>query len=104
MSRSYYESWVMPIIITVSQHLYTRGNGEHRPLRNPGIVENQERSSIQIDVRTGAFLAFSSDIQGKDIELFDDVTTRETSFAQAAAELKRKGAMSVYGLFIGKTV
>lgn len=53
---------------------------------------------------TTAFLAFSSDIQGKDIVLFDDVTTRGTSFAQAAVELKRRGAKSVYGLFIGKTV
>lgn len=53
---------------------------------------------------TTANLVFSPEVAGKDIVLFDDVTTRGTSFAQAAAELKRRGARSVQGLFIGKTV
>ena len=49
-------------------------------------------------------LSFSSDVYGKNIILFDDITTRGTSFIQAASELKKRGARSVRGLFIGKTV
>ena len=53
---------------------------------------------------TTSNLYFSSDVYGKDIILFDDITTRGTSFIQAAAELKKRGARSVRGLFLGKTV
>lgn len=49
-------------------------------------------------------LTFSSTVRGKDIILFDDITTRGTSFRQAADELMRRGARSVCGLFLGKTV
>lgn len=49
-------------------------------------------------------LSFSNSVYGKDIVLFDDITTRGTSFIQVANELKRKGARSVYGLFLGKTI
>lgn len=49
-------------------------------------------------------LSFSNEVYGKDIVLFDDITTRGTSFVQIATELKRKGARSVYGFFLGKTI
>ena len=49
-------------------------------------------------------LSFLSSIKGRDIILFDDITTRGTSFTQIADILKAKGARSIKGLFLGKTV
>lgn len=45
----------------------------------------------------------SSQIFGKKIILFDDVMTRGTSFCQVANKLKSYGAVSIMGLFLGKT-
>lgn len=43
------------------------------------------------------------EVRGKKILLFDDVYTTGKSFVSIARELKRRGALNVYGLFLGKT-
>ena len=78
------------------------------PVRNGydviNITEDRENSREQKSSNTVANLAFSDTVYGKDVILFDDITTRGTSFIQAANALKAKGARTVYGLFIGRTV
>jgi phosphoribosylpyrophosphate synthetase len=49
-------------------------------------------------------LNISYSVYGKRIILFDDITTRGTSFIQLANQLKANGALEVYGFFLGKTV
>jgi len=68
------------------------------------IVYDRADSREQKSSNTIANLSFSNSVYGKDIILFDDITTRGTSFVQVANELKNKGARSVYGVFIGRTV
>lgn len=68
------------------------------------IVYDRNDSREQKSSNTIANLTFSNNVIGKDIILFDDITTRGTSFVQVANELKKNGARSVYGVFIGKTV
>ena len=81
---------------------------EKFPVRNGfdviTISEDRENSREQKRSNTIANLSFSGSVYGKDVILFDDITTRGTSFIQAANALKARGARSVYGLFIGKTV
>ena len=81
---------------------------EKFPVRNGfdviTISEDRENSREQKRSNTIANLNFSGSVYGKDVILFDDITTRGTSFIQAANALKEKGARSVYGLFIGRTV
>ena len=81
---------------------------EKFPVRNGfdviTISEDRENSREQKRSNTIANLSFSGSVYGKDVILFDDITTRGTSFIQAANALKAKGAKSVYGLFIGRTV
>ena len=81
---------------------------EKFPIRNGfdciTITEDRENSREQKSSNTIANLTFSGSVYGKDVILFDDITTRGTSFIQAANALKAKGARSVYGLFIGRTV
>ena len=81
---------------------------EKFPIRNGfdyiTITEDRENSREQKRSDTIANLTFSGSVYGKDVILFDDITTRGTSFIQAANALKAKGARSVYGLFIGRTV
>ena len=68
------------------------------------ISEDRENSREQKRSNTIANLNFSGSVYGKDVILFDDITTRGTSFIQAANALKARGSRSVYGLFIGRTV
>lgn len=81
---------------------------EKFPVRNGfdviTITEDRENSREQKSSNTIANLVFSNSVYGKDVILFDDITTRGTSFIQAANALKAQGARSVYGLFIGRTV
>lgn len=49
-------------------------------------------------------LAFSEEVRGMDVLLFDDIMTRGTSFTQCAGRLMEKGANSVTGFFLGKTI
>ena len=49
-------------------------------------------------------LSFSSSVRGKTVVLFDDITTRGTSFIQVANKLKEAGASTVHGFFLGKTL
>ena len=46
----------------------------------------------------------SSRVMGKRVILFDDITTRGTSFKQVADQLMYWGAKDVFGFFLGKTV
>ncbi len=68
------------------------------------IVYDRNDSREHKSSDTVGNLSFSTNVYGKDIVLFDDLTTRGTSFAQVAAKLKEKGARSVQGFFLGKTV
>ena len=49
-------------------------------------------------------LLFSDEVAGYDVMLFDDIMTRGTSFTQCAGRLMEKGANSVTGFFLGKTI
>ena len=49
-------------------------------------------------------LQFGAGVEGKHVLLFDDIITRGVSFIQCAEKLKSKGAASVTGLFLGKTL
>ena len=68
------------------------------------IAYDRSDSREQKSSNTIANLTFSNSVYGRDIILFDDITTRGTSFVQVANELKKHGARSVYGVFIGRTV
>ena len=43
-------------------------------------------------------------IKGKNIVLIDDIITRGVTFNQVAAKLISLGALSVFGLFLAKTI
>lgn len=49
-------------------------------------------------------LSFSDVVAGRDVLLFDDIITRGTSFTQCAGRLMERGANSVTGFFLGKTI
>lgn len=49
-------------------------------------------------------LQFGAGVEGKHVLLFDDIITRGVSFVQCAEKLTGKGAASVTGLFLGKTL
>lgn len=49
-------------------------------------------------------LQFGVGVEGKHVILFDDIITRGISFIQCAEKLKSKGAVSITGLFLGKTL
>lgn len=49
-------------------------------------------------------LQFGPGVAGKHVLLFDDVITRGTSFVQCAEQIIKKGAASVTGLFLGRTL
>jgi phosphoribosylpyrophosphate synthetase len=68
------------------------------------IVSDRSDSRGQKSSDTVWNLSFSSSVRGKTIVLFDDITTRGTSFIQVASKLKEKGAANVIGFFLGKTV
>lgn len=68
------------------------------------IVSDRSDSRGQKSSDTVWNLSFSSNVRGKTIVLFDDITTRGTSFIQVASKLKEKGASNVIGFFLGKTV
>lgn len=68
------------------------------------VVYDKDDSRLQKSSNTIVNLSFSTAVYGKDIILFDDITTRGTSFIQVANVLKAKGAKSIYGVFLGKTV
>ena len=68
------------------------------------IVSDRSDSRGQKSSDTVWNLSFSSNVRGKTIVLFDDITTRGTSFIQVASKLKQNGAANVIGFFLGKTV
>jgi phosphoribosylpyrophosphate synthetase len=70
------------------------------------ITINADRSdsSTQKSSDTVWNLSFSSSVRGKTVVLFDDITTRGTSFIQVANKLKEVGASNVHGFFLGKTL
>ena len=49
-------------------------------------------------------LQFGNSFAGKQVLLFDDIVTRGVSFMQCAEEIMGKGAESVTGLFLGRTL
>jgi phosphoribosylpyrophosphate synthetase len=68
------------------------------------IVSDRNDSRGQKSSDTVWNLSFSSNVRGKTVVLFDDITTRGTSFIQVASKLKEQGANNVIGFFLGKTV
>lgn len=82
--------------------------------RETGIADGYEvvsRVSNRLDSRNGknedtlsGLRIDPSLIQGKSVLLFDDITTRGTSFIQLADNLRSAGADKVVGFFLGKTV
>ena len=53
---------------------------------------------------TTSNLQFGNGFEGKKVLLFDDIVTRGVSFIQCAEEIMCKGAESVTGLFLGRTL
>lgn len=53
---------------------------------------------------TTSNLQFGNGFEGKKVLLFDDIVTRGVSFMQCAEEIMGKGAESVTGLFLGRTL
>ena len=53
---------------------------------------------------TTSNLQFGNGFAGKKVLLFDDIVTRGVSFMQCAEEIMGKGAESVTGLFLGRTL
>ncbi len=68
------------------------------------MMEDRDNSRSAKGKDTLEYLVFSPLVYGKDILLFDDLSTTGASFIQAADVMMIMGARSVYGLFIGKTV
>ena len=68
------------------------------------IVSDRNDSRGQKSSDTVWNLSFSNNVRGKTVVLFDDITTRGTSFIQVASKLKEQGANNVIGFFLGKTV
>ncbi len=68
------------------------------------MMEDRDNSRREKGKDTLEYLVFSPLVYGKDILLFDDMSTTGASFIQAADVMMIMGARSVYGLFIGKTV
>lgn len=68
------------------------------------ILYDRENSCKGKSENTILNLAFSEEAMGMDILLFDDIMTRGTSFLQCAGRLMERGANSVTGFFLGKTI
>ena len=70
------------------------------------ITINTERSDSRTQKSSDTVwnLSLSSSVRGKTVVLFDDITTRGTSFIQVANKLKEAGASNVHGFFLGKTL
>ena len=70
------------------------------------ITINTDRSDSRTQKSSDTVwnLSFSSSVRGKTVVLFDDITTRGTSFIQVANKLKEAGASNVHGFFLGKTL
>ena len=70
------------------------------------ITINTDRSDSRTQKSSDTVwnLSFSSSVRGKTVVLFDDITTRGTSFIQVANKLKEAGAFTVHGFFLGKTL
>ena len=70
------------------------------------ITINSDRSDSRTQKSSDTVwnLSFSSSVRGKTVVLFDDITTRGTSFIQVANKLKEAGASTVHGFFLGKTL
>lgn len=70
------------------------------------ITINADRSDSRTQKSSDTVwnLSFSSSVRGKTVVLFDDITTRGTSFIQVANKLKDVGASNVHGFFLGKTL
>ena len=70
------------------------------------ITINTDRSDSRTQKSSDTVwnLSFSSNVRGKTVVLFDDITTRGTSFIQVANKLKEAGASNVHGFFLGKTL
>ena len=70
------------------------------------ITINADRSDSRTQKSSDTVwnLSFSSSVRGKTVVLFDDITTRGTSFIQVANKLKEAGASNVHGFFLGKTL
>lgn len=70
------------------------------------ITINTDRSDSRTQKSSDTVwnLTFSSSVRGKTVVLFDDITTRGTSFIQVANKLKEAGASNVHGFFLGKTL
>lgn len=68
------------------------------------ILYDRQNSREGKSENTVQNLAFSDEVIGVDVLLFDDIMTRGTSFTQCAGRLMEKGANSVTGFFLGKTI
>lgn len=68
------------------------------------IMYDRENSRQEKQKKTTENLSFSDKVNGKVVLLFDDIYTRGTSFSQCAEALTRRGAVDVFGLFLGKTI
>lgn len=72
-------------------------------IRRKANRSSSRNSGKQADTLDGLEIN-SSAFYGKNVFLFDDITTRGLSFKQLADNLESAGAKHVVGFFIGKTV
>lgn len=68
------------------------------------ILYDRENSRHEKQPNTTQNLSFSDRVNGKTVLLFDDIYTRGTSFTQCADHLMARGATTILGLFLGKTI
>lgn len=68
------------------------------------ILFDRQDSRQKKEDDTVGNLQFGPGVAGKHVLLFDDIITRGTSFVQCAEQIMNKGAASVTGLFLGRTL
>ena len=78
--------------------------GIHNGVKEIIILFDRQNSRQHKEDDTVGNLQFGPGVAGKHVLLFDDVITRGTSFVQCAEEIMGKGAESVTGLFLGRTL
>ena len=78
--------------------------GIHNGFKEIIILFDRQNSRQKKEDDTVGNLQFGPGVAGKHVLLFDDVITRGTSFVQCAGQIMVKGAASVTGLFLGRTL
>lgn len=67
------------------------------------LFDRTDSREKKTDNTTGN-LQFGNGLEGRKVLLFDDIVTRGVSFMQCAEKIMDKGAESVTGLFLGRTL